>query len=37
MFFADMAEREGVKEVTVSWHPDLKRGPGNPENKRQIG
>jgi hypothetical protein len=29
--------REGVKGVTVSRGPDLKRGPGNHENKRKIG
>jgi hypothetical protein len=29
--------REGVKGVTVSWGPDLKRGPGNHENKRKTG
>ncbi len=28
--------REGVKDVTVSRGPGLKRGPGNHENKRKI-
>jgi hypothetical protein len=27
--------REGVKGVTVSRGPDLKKGPGNHENKRK--
>jgi hypothetical protein len=29
--------REGVKGVTVSWGPDLIRGPENHENKRKTG
>jgi hypothetical protein len=33
----DQGRREGVKGVTVSRGPDLKRGPGNHENNRKIG
>jgi hypothetical protein len=28
---------EGVKGMTISRGPDVKRGPGNLENKRKIG
>jgi hypothetical protein len=33
----NQGRREGVKGVTVSRGPGLKRGPENHENKRKIG
>jgi hypothetical protein len=36
LFSPNQGRREGVKGVTVSRGPGLKRGPGNQKNKRKI-